>query len=123
MNGEDADLETFSSAHFSQVGVVEQAMLVELVFDVCERELGAPDRDVQFGENPRQRADVIFVTVSEDDSSNSLTIFDEIGNIRYNDVDAQQLGLREHQAGIDDDDVIPPADSHAVHTELAQAPE
>jgi hypothetical protein len=97
-------------------------MLIELVFDVRQRELGAPDWDVQLREDPRQGSDMIFVTVGEDNSSDALTIFDEIGNIGYNNVDAQKFGLREHQAGVDDDDVIPPADGHAVHTELAQAP-
>ncbi len=69
MNGEDSGLEPLVGAHFAQVGVVEQAVLVEFVFDVGERELGAPDRDFEFGEHPGQRADVIFVAVGQDDSA------------------------------------------------------
>ena len=96
VDGEDTDLETFSSSHLSQVGAVEQAMLIELVLDVRERELGAPDRNVQLREDPRQGSDMIFVTVGEDDSSDALTIFDEIGNVGYNDIDAQEFGFGEH---------------------------
>ena len=96
-------------------------MLVEFVFDVGQRELGAPDGHVEFGENPGQRADVVFVAVGEDDSANALAVFDEIGNVGDDDVDAQQFGFGEHQAGVDDDDVVAPAHGHAVHAELAQA--
>ena len=87
---------TFSSSHLSQVGVVEQAMLIELVFDVGKRELGAPHWDIQLREDPRQGSDMIFVTVGEDNPSDALTIFDEIGNVGYNDVDAQKFGLGKH---------------------------
>src|ERR1700732_968029 len=96
VDGEDAELETLSRSHLSQVGVVEQAMLIELVFDVGECELGAPDWDIQLREDPRQGSDMIFVTVGEDDSSDALTIFDEVGNVGYHDVDAQKFGLGEH---------------------------
>ncbi len=34
-----------------------------------------------------------------------------------------KFGFGEHQAGVDDDDVIAPAHGHAVHSELAQAAE
>ena len=123
MNGEGSGLEALVGAHFAQVGVVEQAVLVEFVFDVGERELGAPDGDVEFGEHPGQRADVVFVAVGEDDSANALAVFDEIRNVGDDDVDAEQFGFGEHESGVDDDDVVSPADGHAVHTELAEAPE
>ena len=72
MDGERANLEAFAGTHFVQVGIVEQAVLVELVFHVGQRELGAPDRHVQFGENPGQSADVIFVAVSQNDAAHLL---------------------------------------------------
>ena len=55
--------------------------------------------------------------------ANPLPVFGQIGNIRNDDVDAQQFGLGEHQASVDDDDVIAPAHGHAVHSELAQTAE
>ena len=53
----------------------------------------------------------------------ALAVFDEIGNVGDDDVDAEQFGFGEHESGVDDDDVVAPADGHAVHTELAQAAE
>ena len=66
------DLEAFSGADLAQVGVVEQAVLFEFVFHIGERELGAPDRHIEFGENPGQRADVVFVAVGENDAAHAL---------------------------------------------------
>ena len=54
MDGERPDLEALAGADLTQVGVVEQAMLVEFVFDVGQGELGALDGNVEFGEHPRQ---------------------------------------------------------------------
>ena len=76
---------------------------------------------MKFGEHPGQRADVVFVAVSEDNSANMLPVFDEIRNVGDDDVDAEKFGFGEHQAGVDDDDVVSPADGHAVHAELAEA--
>ncbi len=123
MDGERSELEALVGAHLAQLGVVEQAVLVEFVFDVGERELGAPDRDVEFGENPGERADVVFVAVGEDDAANTLAVLGEIGNVGDDDVDAEEFGFGEHQSGVDDDDVISPAHGHAVHAELAKAAE
>ena len=64
---------------------------------------------------------MVFVAVGEDDAADALAIFDEIRNVGDYDVDAEKLGFREHESGVDDDDVVAPADGHAVHTELAQA--
>ena len=98
-------------------------MLVEFVFDIGKREFRAPDRHVQFGENPGQGADVVFVAVREDDSAHALPVLGEIGNIGNHDVDAEQFGFGEHQAGVDHNNVVAPADGHAVHAELAEAAE
>ena len=123
MNGERSGLEALVGTHLAQVGVVEQAVLVEFVFDVGQRELGAPDGDLEFREHPGKRADVVFVAVGQDDSAHALAVFDEIGDVGDHDVDAEKFGFGEHESGVDDDDVVSPADGHAVHTELAQAPE
>ena len=109
MDGEDAGLEALVGAHFAQVGVVEQAVLVQFVFDVGERELGAPDGDFEFGKHPGQRADVVFVAVGEDDSANVLAVLDEIGDVGDDDIDAEKFGFGEHQSGVDDDDVVVPS--------------
>src|ERR1700681_5107672 len=119
MNGEGSNLEAFSGTDFAQVGVVEKLVFVELIFYVSQRELGRPNRNIQFAENPRQSADVIFVAVRQDDAAHMFAIFEQIRNVGHDDVDAQQLGFGEHKSRVNHDDVIAEADGHAVHTELA----
>ena len=120
MDGERPDLETFIGTDLAQVGVVEQSMLFQFVFDVGKRELRAPHRHVQFAQNPGQRSDVILVPVGQDNAAHPLPVLDQVGNIRDDNIDAQQLGFRKHQARVDDDDIVTPANGHAVHSELAQ---
>ena len=96
-------------------------MLFQLAFDIRQRELGPVDRNVQLRQNPRQTADVVFMAMGQNDRANLLAVFSQIADIRNNDVHTQQLLFRKHQTGIDDDDVILPAERHAVHAELAQA--
>ena len=123
MNREHSGLEALAGANLAQVGIVEQAVLVKLVLDVGQRELGAPDRHVEFGENPGQGADVVLVAVGENDAANPLPVLDEIRNVRDHDVHAEQFSLGKHQARVDHNNVVAPADGHAVHTELAEAPQ
>jgi uncharacterized protein YijF (DUF1287 family) len=96
-------------------------MLVELVFDVSQREFRAPHRDVQFRQNPGQCADVVFVTMRQKNAAHALAVFDEVRNVGNDDVDPEQFGLGKHQPRIDDQDVISPAHGHAVHAELAES--
>ena len=50
-------------------------------------------------------------------------VLNQVGDIGHNDIHAQQLRLREHQARVDHDNVVFPAQREAVHAELAQPAE
>jgi len=65
---------------------------------------------------------VILVPVGQQDSANLLAVFGQEADVGHDDVDAQQLFFRKHETGIDDKDVILPAEGRAVHAELAEAP-
>src|SRR5690242_6200658 len=123
VNREWADGEALTRTDFAQIGVVQQPVLLQLVFHVSQGELGAIHRKINFGKNPRQPANVVFVPVGEHDGAHLLAVLDEVGDIGDNDVHAQQFGFGEHEAGVNDDDFIAPAHGHAVHAELAQAPQ
>jgi hypothetical protein len=122
-DAEGAEGEAAAGEHLDELGVVEQAVLVELAFDVGEGELGAVDRDVELGEDPGQAADVVFVAVGEDDGADFLAVLSEIADVGDDDVDAEELFFGEHQAGIDDDNVVFIAEGQAVHAELAESAE
>jgi hypothetical protein len=44
----------------------------------------------------------------------------EISDVRNDDIHSQQFGFREHQAGVNDDNVIAIAHGHAVHSKFAE---
>ena len=116
-----APRENFSPGTISMSSASSRGVFFELAVDVGEGELGAVDGDVELGENPGQAADVVFVAMGEDDGADVLLVFDEVGDVGDDDVDAEEFGLGEHEAGIDDDDVVFVAEGEAVHTELAES--
>ena len=120
---EDAEVEAAAGEDFDELGVVEQAMLFELAFDVGEGELGAVDGDVELGEDPGQAADVVLVAVGEDDAADLGAVLDEVADVGDDDVDAEELFFGKHEAGVDDDDVVAVAECEAVHAELAESAE
>ncbi len=50
-------------------------------------------------------------------------VFNEIADIGDDDVHAEQLFFGEHEAGVDNDNVIAVAEGEAVHAEFAQPAE
>src|SRR5215467_10069638 len=80
MDGEGSDLDSLMGANLPKVSIVEQSVLVEFVFDVGERELSTPHRNIQFGQNPGERANVVFVPVGENDAANALAILGKVSN-------------------------------------------
>jgi hypothetical protein len=106
-----------------ELDFVEQLVLVELAFDVGQGKLGAVDGNFEFGENPGQAADVVLVAVSEDDAADAGFVLNQVGDVGHDDVYAQELGFGKHEAGVDDDNVVFPAQGEAVHAEFAKSAE
>src|SRR5437868_3915283 len=123
MDSERSQGEALTGLDLVHLGVIEQAVLFEFAFDKSEGEFRPVDGNVEFGEDPGQSADVVFVAVSQDYAADLVAVLEQIGDVGYDDVHAEQLGFREHEASVDDDDVISPANGHAVHPELAEATE
>src|ERR1700722_12811938 len=120
LDGESAEVKLLPWRDLDQLGCVEQPVLFELALDVGQSELGRINRHLQLTQNPGQATDMVFVAMGKDDGANVLAVFDEVGNIGYDNVNPQQLGLGKHETGIDDDYVVCPAECQAVHSEFAQ---
>ncbi len=63
---------------------------------------------------------MVHVAVGEDDGADMRLVFNQVGDIGDNNIHSQQLRLREHQPGVDHDNVVFPAEREAVHAELAK---
>ena len=96
-----------------QLRFFEQAVLRQLV-------LYQADREAAVGKDEREGADMVFVTVCEQDGANRPLVFEQVPDIGDNDVHAQQFVVREHDAGVHNDDRTGRAHRHHVHAELAQ---
>ncbi len=121
LDSEGAEVKLALRLDLDQLGVVQQLVLFELAFDIGQRELRGVDGYIELAQQPGQAADVVFVPVREDDAADAGAVLDEIRDVGYDDVDAEQVALRKHEPGIDDEDIFVPADGHAVHTELAES--
>ena len=64
---------------------------------------------------------MILVAVGEDQAANVLGVLLQVGEIGRHDIDAEQFGIGEHHAGIDDENIVAVADRHAVHPEFAES--
>ena len=67
-----ADLHHAAGQNFPKSGGVEQARFREALFYQREGEARAVHRDIEVAQDVRQRADVIFVAVGEDDGAHVL---------------------------------------------------
>ena len=101
--------------------IVEQAMLFQLALNVCQGKLCAVDGHTEFRQNPRQATDVVFMPVRQHDAAHALAVLNQIGDVGHDDVDTEQFFVGKHQAGIDDKNVILPANCHAILAEFAEA--
>ena len=117
---ERADFDDLLGRDLDQDGIALQVVLFQPPLDQRQREGRAIDRNVDIAEEIRDGADVVFVTVGEDDAADVSRVLLEESQVGHYQVYAQQLGLGEHHATIDDNDVLPVADGGHVHAELAQ---
>src|SRR6478672_11523604 len=64
---------------------------------------------------------MILMPVREYQSAHMTSVLFEVRKIGSDNVNTQQLGIGEHHAGVDNDNVVTVAQRHGVHAELAKA--
>jgi hypothetical protein len=62
---------------------------------------------------------MVLVAVREHERADPVLL--QLPQVGDDEVHPQQLGLREHDAGIDEDGGVAAGDHHHVHAELAEA--
>ncbi len=119
---EGADFDKAASGNdFAERGGLEQAGFIEPFFYEREGETRSVHGDVEIAKDVSERADVIFMAVGEDDGADVGAVLFEVGDIGDDEVDAEELGFREHHAGVDDNNVVAEPQGHHVHAEFAEA--
>src|SRR5690242_11795697 len=105
---------------FAQRRGIKQPRFFQALFHQRQRKARSINRNIQIAKNVRQRADMVFMSVRQHDGMNFRTVLLQVGNIRDDEINAQKLGLGEHHAGVNDDDVVTEPQDHHVHAEFAE---
>jgi hypothetical protein len=107
-----------------ELGRLQQAVLVELRLHEAEREPRRPHlRDRHLPKQIRQGADMILVSVREDNRANTAGALAQVREVRKDEIDAEVLVAREGEPGIDDQEVAVGLEGRHVLADLAEPSE
>lgn len=123
LNTKNSDLNDVARIDSMDQSVAYKIVLFQLALGEAGREMGTVDRNVEFLQNIRQGAQVIFVPVSKYYCSNVIPILFEEVKIRNANVYTVGIFLGESHACVKDEHFISVTHSHAIHPELADTAE
>ena len=87
--------------------VVVELVLLDLVAEQAAGQGAGVDRHArELGQDVRQRADVVLVGVGDEERPDLGAVLLEVGDVGDDEVDAEHLLVGEHEAAVDDDDVV-----------------
>ena len=105
LNGEAAERDLLARADLMEDRAGRKAVLLELVLDKTNRQLGGVDRHIEFFEQVRQTADVVLVTVGDEQALDAVPVLEHVGEVRDDQIDTEHIGIREHKAAVNEDHV------------------
>src|SRR5215510_13424484 len=103
--------------------VAQQVMFFEFAFGQARGEVGTIDRDVEFLQDVRERAEMIFVPVREDDGGDVFAIFVEKTEVRDGDIDSVRGLFGKTHASVENQHLVAITHCHAIHPKLADTAE
>ena len=92
----------------------------EAAANECQRDRAAINRDWEFAQQVRKRADMILVRMGQNDRIDGNALFAELGKIGNVDAVAEEALLGKHHAAIDDQTVPCAFEHHQVEADLPQ---
>ena len=98
-------------------------MLCELLLDKPQCKTRSIDGRLYLPDDERKRPDVVFVPMGKYYPSYLFTVFFQLCYVWNNDVHPEHITFGEHQASINNDDIIAVFHSHDIHPYLAKASE
>src|SRR5215213_457542 len=120
---EDADVHDVSRLDAMQQHVAKQVVFFEFAFREAGGEMRAVDRNVELLQQVRQRAEVIFVPVCKNDGGDVVLVFVKKTKIWDRHIDAIGRFLRKAHPGVENQHLVAVAQSHAIHSKLADTTE
>src|SRR6266496_6175787 len=123
LDRENADSDHVSRLDAMQQHVSQKVMLIKFAFRQTQREMRRVNRNVELFQDVRQRAQMIFMTVRENNGGDLVPILFEYIEIRNGNIDAIGALFGKAHAGIYDDHFVAKAQQRAIRSKLADAAE
>src|SRR5215211_6850325 len=118
-----ADVHHVARLDAMQQHVAQQVVFFEFAFSEAGCEVGTVDGNVEPFQNVRQRAKMIFVTVRQDYGGDLVAILVEEAEVWDRDVYAVSRLFGKAHAGVENQHLVAVADSHTIHSKLADTAE
>ena len=97
-----------------------KTVLLQLVFDQANGQTCSVNGHVELFEQIRQAADMVFVAMRQEHTAYSVLVFDKIGHIGNDQINAIHLIVREAETAVNDDDILPIFQNGHILTDLIQ---
>ena len=95
-------------------------MLAQFRFDERQRERGGVNRSLDKRHDVRHGADVVFVTMCQHERRGAAFLV-QVREIRDDAIHPEHVRIGKHDASVDDDGRLPPAQRQHVHPEFAES--
>ena len=82
------------------------AVLLKFGIENTGSQSGTINRDIQFLEHIRQRADMVLMSMGNHNAANLVSMTAQVGDIRDNQVNTQEFIVRECQAAVNHKDIL-----------------
>ena len=105
LHREAAETDLLTGTDLHKIGAGRKAVLFQLVADQADGQLGRIDGHIELAQQIGQAADVVLVAVGNEDTLDAVLVFQYIGEVGDDQVNAEHIGIREHQTAVHQDHV------------------
>ena len=106
--------------HFDQLRLLEQPVFFQLALDQSQCHAGAINRHIDLFQQICQTADMVLVTVGNDDAANLVLVALHIGEIRNDNIHTGHIHIRKCQTAVQNEHVIAALKHGHVLSDLVQ---
>lgn len=121
LNVHATEFYTLAGLHDVQLGLVVQVMLLELASNQANGERRTVDRHIKFLQQVWNRADVILVAVSDDQTFDFVHVLLDVRKVRNDKIDAEHFAVREGHAAVEDEHIAFALEQCDILADLIQA--
>ena len=105
-HGEFARADDLARLAGNELGLVQQAVLLQLQPDQPRGHAGGVNWGVDGAQHIGQRANVVLVAVGDEDAPDLGLVFDQVAHVGDDHVDTVHIVVRETHAAVHDNDIV-----------------